>query len=186
MAGRNKVSRIFWRTYRRVPLQKLPNHRRSWLLDTGSLTKRLIKKSGGDFRVRVCRHEWARPSVDEARVLKAAPSRFALIREVELVCHGEVWVRARSIIPANTLRGAERELAILGERPLGEFLFKAKTMRRGPLQIAMIPQQIETGKRQFINARRSVFYLHEKPLLVSEYFLEALFSATLSEPHSRS
>jgi chorismate--pyruvate lyase len=141
-------------------------------LDRGSLTKRLIHVSDGDFRVIIRRQRWARPSLDERQLLGIPHHQYALIREVDLMCMGEVWVRARSIIPLKTLSGAEKQLACLGDRPLGAFLFKAKTMRRGPLQIA---QQPAAEGELPVSARRSLFYIHGKPILVSEFFLAPVF-----------
>jgi chorismate--pyruvate lyase len=141
-------------------------------LDRGSLTKRLIRVSGGDFKVIIRRQRWARPSLDEQQLLHIPHNQYALIREVDLMCMGEVWVSARSIIPLKTLTGAEKQLGRLGERPLGAYLFKAKTMRRGPLQIANLTMEVCESP---VSARRSLFYIHGKPILVSEFFLAPVF-----------
>jgi len=100
-----------------------------------------------------------------------------LIREVELICLGEIWVRARSIIPVDTLSGKERELRVLGNRPLGAYLFKSKSMQRHKLELAAFHLRGE-GK---IYGRRSIFRLSGKPLLVSELFMPALFEKTSQE-----
>lgn len=175
MASTSMTFAPVWREYRRVPLQKCPAARRDWLLDRGSLTKRLVSQSSGDFRVNIRCQRWAKPHLDEMRLLNIPQGQYALIREVELICMGEVWVTARSIIPLSTLTGAERQLAHLGERPLGEFLFKSKTMRRGPLQIARLKAGNEASLDESISARRSIFYIHGKPILVSECFLAPVF-----------
>jgi len=99
---------------------------------------------------------------------------MALVREVELCCFGQIWVRARSIIPETTLSGEERQLKHLGDKPLGAFLFKSRTMKRRALELASF--QDENGEAFY--ARRSVFMLHGKPLLVSEYFLPELLKHT--------
>jgi chorismate--pyruvate lyase len=140
-------------------------------LDAGSLTKRLIKASHGDFSVRVTFQGWGVASRDEMKVLKIPIRQKALIREVELVCFGEVWVTARSVIPNSTLSGAEKQLQFMGNRPLGAFLFKARTMHRQPLEISMPISKHLKG----ICGRRSVFLLHDKPLLVSELFMPCVF-----------
>ena len=169
----NKAKDIIWRSYRRVPLGKLPYKQRNWVLDRGSLTKRLIKVSEGDFKVSVSRQFWTQPCMDERHLLKIPHGQYALIREVSLLCRGEVWVKARSVIPMRTLSGPEKQLAKLGSRPLGAFLFRSRTMRRGPLQIASFRNQ----PRQTYSARRSVFFLHAKPILVSEFFMPIVFDA---------
>lgn len=156
-----------WRAYRNVPSSILPRHWRSWVLDRGSLTKRLIKASDGQFKVRILDQHWDYPEVNECLALGMKTGMKALIREVELLCAGEVWVRARSIIPYQTLSGEERQLRYLGTRPLGAFLFRSKSMRRKAIQIA----SFRSDEGQIMHARRSVFLLHGKPLLVSELFL---------------
>lgn len=163
---------IVWRSYRRVPVVKLPYKQRNWVLDRGSLTKRLIQASNGDFNVKISRQCWALPSLDERILLNLPTGQRALIREVSLLCHGVVWVKARSIIPLRTLKGVEKQLAHLGERPLGAFLFKSKSMKRGPLQIASLRHQANSS----VSARRSVFFLHKKPILVSEFFMSPVFN----------
>lgn len=169
--GSNQTNHIIWRSYRRVPLAKLPYHQRNWVLDRGSLTKRLIHASKGHFNVEISRQVWAVPSLDERRFLNLPMGQKALIREVFLLCGGEVWVKARSIIPQGTLSGPEKQLAQLGTRPLGAFLFRSRTMKRGPLQIA----SFKNKKQANTSARRSVFFLHSKPILVSEFFMQPVF-----------
>lgn len=159
-----------WTSFRRPFEQAAPQLWRSWLTDSGSLTQRLVKLSRGDFRVDVVRQGWTRPTRSEAKALGMNSRQFALVREVQLIGKGQPWVYARSIIPAQTLTGAQRQLRMLGNRSLGTLLFTDPTMRRGPLQISSLRL---TDKRK-VWARRSVFYLSEKPLLVSEVFLPEL------------
>lgn len=166
-----------WYHYRRMPNFILPSPWRSWVVDSGSLTKRLIQESQGDFRVNLLSNTMKCPTVDEAKLLGMKPRQVALIREVELICQNKTWVTARSIIPVTTLSGAERQLAHLGERPLGGFLFSAKTMQRAAFEFGRRQYSVdEHSKLPYQWARRSVFLLHEKPLLVSEYFEPALMS----------
>ncbi len=156
-----------WSTFRVVPDSVIPRAWQSWVLDRGSLTKRLIKASNGDFRVRVVRQDWQVPELSEQLALGLRFREKALIREVELLCAEHVWVRARSVIPNATLTGKERQLASLGTRPLGAFLFSSRTMMRGALELNSYLDS-EQGN---IYGRRSVFFLQNKPLLVSEYFM---------------
>lgn len=167
----NKAST--WRNLRRVPEWVLPQQWRPWVMDSGSLTRRLMHASKGDFAVRRLREAWLYPSLDEARVLQIPNRQKAWIREVELLCFGQVWVCARSVVPIRTLTGVERQLKHLGTRPLGAFLFAAPTMRREPMQVA----RIDSGPGvEAVFGRRSVFRLHGKPLLVSELFQPAMLN----------
>jgi len=158
-----------WHAYRRVPASFMPRSWQEWVLDRGSLTKRLQQASHGDFYVRVNRQTISLPSLSERRALKLGLGRHALVREVELVCHDEVWVRARSVIPLATLSGEERQLRSLGTKPLGAFLFASRSMKREQLEIS---RYANVAGASF--ARRSIFKLHDKPLLVVEHFCNSV------------
>lgn len=107
-------------------------------------------------------------------------ARSAWVREVQLLCDRQPWVYARTVVPVTTLTGAQRRLAHLGDRPLGAFLFADPSMSRGPVELA----PVSSGQAMFceavaglasepgeIWARRSVFRVGNKPLLVTEIFL---------------
>ena len=78
--------------------------------------------------------------------------------------------------------GENDQLNDIGTEPLGNILFQDPTMRRGLIEIAHSTKKsqlttLETLLNQKFDhslwARRSFFYLNEKPLLVSELFLPA-------------
>ncbi len=162
-----------WRSYRRVPASVLPRSWHKWVLDKGSLTKRLLQVANGSFEVRLVTNGRALPLLHERQALALGDRQQALVREVELCCFGEVWVQARSIIPFATLSGEERQLRYLGNKPLGAYLFQAATMRRERIEIAAFGDNAE----QVFYGRRSCFRLHDKPLLVSEVFMPAILEA---------
>lgn len=172
-----------WFPGRRSRARDLPAGLADWLLDPGSLTRRLRGLCGDRFRVRVLRQGWARPGRDEARVLSLRPATWAWTREVQLLCDERPWVFARSLIPARTLRGRGRRLTQLGTRPLGQVLFTDPGVHRGPVEIARIVTGQRLHQRAFaglaeppdaIWGRRSVFWIEESPLLVCEIFLPDL------------
>ena len=150
-----------------------------WVLDPGSLTRRLVTRSSGDFSVHVRRQCWLRPRPSECRLLGLDRNSRALIREVELRCFGQAWVFARSVLPAATLTGRLRHLRRFGNHSLGELLFTDPSMRRYPFELALIegphsgvPADLFTpGHRHW--ARRCRFELDRKPIMVSEIFLAA-------------
>ncbi len=164
---------------------RLPSALRPWLFDTSSLTKRLQRCCRENFHVRLLQQGWQRPMVNERRVVGIHDSEYALVRHVHLMCGKRLWVFARTVIPLRTLKGAQRQLAHLGEKPLGALLFADKTVRRGPVEIARITpdhalfwtaigESGVSGRQQTeIWGRRSLFYFGTKPLLVSEIFLPA-------------
>ncbi len=139
-----------------------------------------MKACSGPFSVQILREGWGKPMLNEARRLKMRLSGYAWIREVHLLCGGQPWVFARTVIPPHTLRGKQRRLARLGKKPLGAVLFADKSMQRTEMEIACIRAgqqlfQLATQHMapadQSIWGRRSVFFLNRDPLLVSEIFL---------------
>lgn len=183
--GGNYRDEPVWHSSRVVRRATLPEAQRSWLLDPASLTRRLQRRcSAGGFRVEVVSERLARPMHCESHLFARPRHELALIRQVRLRCGGEAWVFARSVIPLATLTGSERRLAHLGNRPLGAYLFAEPSMRREPLEVARIaphqrPYRLAMGgggNGTEIWGRRSLFFLHDKPLLVSEFFLPDLFS----------
>jgi chorismate--pyruvate lyase len=173
-----------WHYLQRVPASYLPRQYHQWVLDRGSLTQRLIQASSGHFKVNVKFQGWDYPTLDEANALNMPKRQFALIREVELMCFNEAWVVARTVIPHTTLTGPERALMSLGNKPLGDFLFQCSSMKRGVLELRhhrghLFQPSSHLASHLALIARRSVFLLHNKPLLVSEFFLPALFQSHL-------
>lgn len=153
------------------------------MLDKGSLTRRLQAQCSGGFRVEVQQQGFACPTVDEARQLKIRPRTRVLIRTVVLYCGSEPWVVARSAIPFKTLRGRQRRLLYLGERPLGAVLFADPSLMRSEIEMARValpmPLAASRGTGGYSGscwARRSVFQVDQKPLLVCECFLDQLLA----------
>lgn len=171
-------SSMIWRPLHRLPRYVLPAELRSWICEQKSLTQRLKRSCRGRFQIQLEGQIWERPMIDEAQVLGLRPGACALIRQVYLLCEGRPRIYARTVIPSFTLR-AERRLASLGSRPLGDLLFGDATISRDHLQAAQIPAhhplfRLATRKHP-INAkalwgRRSIFCLRGKPLLVVEIF----------------
>ena len=155
-----------------------------WLQDQGSLTRRLMEFCPRQFSVRVLSQQWVKPEIDEARLLNIHYRQIVLLRQVQLLCGETVCVYARSIIPLKTLKGRHRRLQFLGDRPLGAYLFSNPRLRRTRQQLASITKKdtlyeiAMSGSDldcEQIWGRRSLFSIDDKPLLVSEFFLPALF-----------
>jgi chorismate--pyruvate lyase len=147
------------------------------LLDRGSLTERLIDASHGQFRVEVINQRMELPLLSECHALGIPSRQHALVREVILYGCDEPWVYARSIIPAKTLTGRLRSLRKLDNRPLGALLFNDVSMQRGQIELAcsstgdLLLPGLSGYLQGTVWGRRSVFFLDQKPLLVSEMFL---------------
>lgn len=170
-----------WRRYHAFYGRRIPASRLDWLLEAGSLTRRLIHTCGcRPFRVKLLGEHYCYAALDEAHALGVPEGARVLVREVQLLCDGIPWVYARSLIPVTSLEGSLRRLKRQGTRSLGATLFADRTLRRGPLEFCCvdafaIPAGIDSKKGGNIWGRRSVFHVQNRPLLVSEYFLPALF-----------
>ena len=168
-ADRHQYTALHWRALHCFDNTRLPPRVRTWLLDEGSLTERLVAVGGDSFRVRLIAQSWARPLPEERRALAMQTHAVALVREVVLECLDQPWVFARSILPARSLEGALRHLRRFGARSLGAQLFSQRDMRREEFEIACVRMHPEG----LTWARRSVFHVHDRPLLVQEVFLPA-------------
>ncbi len=161
-----------------------PRALRGWLTDRGSLTRRL-KAHHADFRVYPVARGFARPFPDEVRVLSLAPQTQAYVRDVLLFGGGHARVFAHSVLPRPTLRGAWWGITHLGTKSLGEVLFTNPRIQRLGLSVRRLDtrhplyraacRHIRIDTRH-LWARRSVFCLDGRPLLVTEVFLPALLN----------
>lgn len=159
-----------------------------WLRDRGSLTQR-IRQRCRHFEVRGVRDGLARIARDEAALLGLATRRLAWSREVFLYADGRPVVFAHSALAPEHLRGAWSALRTLGNRPLGGYLFAHPLVQRKPLHFRVLRNSHPLYLRAAaalksppsrLYARRSLFYLGDAPLLVTEVFLPDILS--LVEP----
>lgn len=153
-----------------------------WLHDRGSLTQR-IRERCANFTVRPVRSGLARIAFDESALLGLAPHRLAWSREVFLYADGKPVVFAHSACAPQHLRGAWGAVRGLGSRPLGELLFSHPQVVRKPLYYKALHAHHPLHRSAVAElgdapgrlwARRSLFYLHDAPLLVTEVFLPAI------------
>ncbi len=175
---------LLWRPIDRWQQSRPPLILRDWLADAGSLTARLIGKSEGHFQVEVLRQVIGRPELNECQVLGIRTTGLALIREVILKGNNQPWVFARSVLPLTSLTGELRHLRKQSNRPLGAFLFSQPHLVRSPIAIAAINRDhayvpVRLAGSELLWGRRSIFSLHDKPLLVSEVFLTNFVASLL-------
>ena len=150
-----------------------------WLYDHGSLTKS-IQKSCDKFSVQVVSSGKSRIAYEESALLGIRPQHFAYSREVFLFADNQPVVFAHSTCAVSHLRGTWGTIRGLGSRPLGAMLFAHPQIKRRPLCFKMLryhhplyhrASEILSDEVRQLWARRSLFYLHGAPLLVTEVFL---------------
>jgi len=159
-----------WQSWNAYKGQVIPESRKRDLQARGSLTERLLVASAGDFRVNVLSQRWQLPEHDESLCLGIPESEEAMVREVELICRGQPWVMARSVIPKCTLEGHYGFLADLGDKPLGEIIFQEPNLKRTSFEVCKV-NAVGEMNTPHTWGRRSVFTLGRYPILVAEFFL---------------
>lgn len=167
-----------WRSACQYTRSELSAASRTWLLDDGSLTVRLIKLGHGKFRVQRLYQGWQLPLLSECKLLGVSPRQRALVREVGLVLADKTVVFARSVFPVASLAGDLAHLRYLQNKSLGAILFKHPGMHRSPFELARIggdsdflPAALQQGTSVW--GRRSRFVIGGRNLMVSEVFLES-------------
>ena len=153
-----------------------------WLRDHGSLTQR-IQQRCQQFSVHPMWRGLARIAYHEATLLAVKPQQFAYSREVFLLADGVPVVFAHSTCARQHLHGSWAALGGLGNRPLGTMLFNHPLVERRALTFKKLrahhPLYQQAARMAELPptlwARRSLFYLHEAPLLVTEVFLPTIF-----------
>lgn len=163
-------------------LPDLPDAYAPWLHDHGSLTAR-IQQHCARFAVQPVRSGYARIAYDESSMLKIPSRQFAYSREVFLLADELPAVFAHSACATKDLRGAWQAMRGLGNRSLGSLLFTHPLVTRQPLHYQVLRGSHPLYRRATIvlknlppilYARRSLFHLHDAPLLVTEVFLPGI------------
>ncbi len=179
---RNRL-RQRWLSGSRFQLNAPPKQLQPWLQESGSLTQRLLNACDKTFSVRVLKQHVRLVQQNEAQLLRIPLRSRVIIRNVHLLCGSTPWVYAHTVLPVSTLRGHQQRLAAIGSRPLGSLLFSDPSLQRSALQIIRLPPQqsrqiTQVANQNIVWGRRSLFQIGNKPLLVSEYFLDALQTKT--------
>ena len=172
-----------WTSFEGVASQ-VPPALRTWLTEPGLLTARIRDLCGEHMRFRMLGPlHGASLSAELAARLGGADSR-GLLREIEFRCRDERVLYARTVLPDSTVR-VHPWLAELGDSPIGESLRRAGgLLEREPIEYAALPpdHELALAAREVSTdptneptwARRAVYRLDGRPILVQEVFLPAL------------
>ena len=155
-----------------------------WIGCESSLTVR-VKEMGIAFNVELL-SQFNKPLLTDHQNKLNTADTSGLHREVLLKQGDLPLVYAQTLMPDSTISGTEKMLAELGNQSLGQVLFQSPQAIRGEIEYARVDQTSELGV--FVSSqlhqpmsepcyiRRSLFHLNNKPLLVCECFLPALFN----------
>lgn len=171
-----------WQGNQRFLQAALPARLHRWLYETGSLTQRLRETYGQGVAVKVLQHHWSVPFVSERQLLNQAPKQRCLVREVLLYVDVTPLILARTIIPASTVQQTQGSLLRLGTRPIGEVIFAYRQLDSCLCDVTRlgVPQWRQpvvelVGIETALHGRRTRHKIAGNTLLISEFFLPALF-----------
>ena len=142
---------------------RLPEHLKSWLVERGSMTKRLEGHCAQLTVVPFYDDFVMADQLGEERDALPASERYWL-REVIMYGDGQPWLVGRTVIPPSTLEASSSALMNMGDKPLGRYLFQQEQLAR---------DFIHFGLSQNVWARRSRLRLFNQPLMITELFLPA-------------
>jgi chorismate--pyruvate lyase len=170
-----------WLANQQGTRHKLPESVQSWAYESGSLTQRLRATYGNAVTVKILLQQWRVPFLTERKLLGLHEQRVCLIREVLLHANGKPLILARTILPAATIKVANRSLSKLGTRPLGEVIFSYPHLERITMDVTLIKPSHWTPTaltiaaiQQPIWGRRTVYAIKHRQMLVSEFFLSEI------------
>jgi len=170
-----KLSQNTWQPY---PVNAQRSYHR-WLTDRGSLTCRLQARCPA-FSVRAVHQRLDKPCRDELSLINSRRKERVVVREVYLYCRETPVVFAHSVLKRRNLRGAWRSISRQGVKPLGAALFANPLVKRTPLYFKKLTPHHELYLKacrllkrlpNHLWARRSVFILRGRPIMVTEVFL---------------
>ncbi|RUO56524.1 chorismate--pyruvate lyase family protein [Pseudidiomarina homiensis] len=151
---------------------------KDWLLDPSSLTAKL-KTCCQRFQVQLLGQREAPLLPDEQPWLGQQSS--CIVREVILWCDDQPWVFARSVFPFSALAQQQLRLEDLGDKPLGEHLFKQPDLTRSAVEVSSFGPTTKVGQLHqqlgypatTLWGRRSRFTAAGQHVLVAEVFIGA-------------
>ncbi|MAI42725.1 MAG: hypothetical protein CMP95_09715 [Gammaproteobacteria bacterium] len=136
----------------------------SWLLEEGSITKRISSKAA--FRLQILFDSLGLADEDEYTFLDLDESPIR-IREVSLYGDEEPLVFARSVIPELTSRKGSPSLGTIGSSPLGDLLFQSDVF----IQTNRWFAPFHNAQKKVVWGRLTRYEVEAYPLIVMEVFL---------------
>jgi chorismate--pyruvate lyase len=154
-----------WIDLNHAVLHSAPLIWQDWLSYPLSLTQYVEKRTEKSVSIQVLTDKNQLVLNDEQDLFRRS-FRHCRVREVYLCVDSIPVVFARSILPTSSCAGINRDLLQVGNKPLGDVLFK-----NGQAPI-LLRQVTEIPRIGF--GRRTLYQLRGHPILITEFFLPAL------------
>lgn len=171
-----------WQSLTVADRARLPVRVRDWISLETSMTARIADVAARPIDVEVLRQTQARLYPDETPYF-TPPTAKPVVREVCLSADGQPYLIARTTLTSRKLQ-THPTIVELGNKALGTLLFSGPKpcpftardfaqLRHGHPLFDLVRMR-DTTLQQAYWARRTLFWLFEEPLLVTEIFLPAL------------
>ena len=167
---------------RHLPENPGPFH--PWLIHQGSLTRKIESRCRA-YAVKNVQQRYDKANLDEIFSMSLPANAMVLLREVNLFCEDIPLVFAHSVLPLRSLQGEWHGLRNLGNKPLGRALFADPRVQRTPLEYKKLrsPHALYRNASRILStapehlwARRSIFSLGQKKIMVTEVFLPGILA----------
>ena len=130
-----------WKNFESVESKISKNEIRSWLLESGPITKRI--KKNGSFKLHLKQDELSFIKQEDKDFIDSTSNEIKL-REVILLCNDVPIVFAQTIIPLETISKGLEQLGSLGNKPLGDILFEKDIFVRNSIVFASFTNDSNT------------------------------------------
>ncbi|MDF1795825.1 MAG: chorismate lyase [Coxiellaceae bacterium] len=156
-----------------------PSNQHAWLTQPYILTEAL-EKHCNKLRMQLLSMQFDNVQTDEIKRLnQTAPY---MIRRVAFFGDEHAWTFARVVIPEVTYLSQQAAFDNLIDKPMGvNMLYNNPDVTRSAFEFSTLPLDYDAGllplsdnSSGVIYARRSVFYIKQLPLLISEFFSDSL------------
>jgi chorismate lyase len=161
---------------------RVPHYLLDWILCKDSTTAKIRKLTDNQLVMNIISEEFSLPMENEAKKLIQNTSAHCLVRKALMQASNLPWLYCRSVFPKKTLTGEESIFSNLGSQPIGDILFGKNAWARSLFELSelttesLLYQEATehlTFKPDSLWARRSVFALQNKSILITEVFLPA-------------
>ncbi len=170
-----------WQYFTIGDYNNIPSKYINWLIRPFVLSDAL-KRVCSKFEVKCISQEFGFMNDDEAEVLNCTTLDLGMVRQTLLIGDDKNLVYARVAIPKQTYIHNRDMLRIIGDKPIGaSFLYNNPKISRSIFQFKLLTpgdqlfQNAVVGLQEKPNelwARRSIFYVYNDPMIISEVFFE--------------
>jgi chorismate--pyruvate lyase len=165
--------------WRSTPPPALSYAQKDWLMRPGALTSAL--RQVGELELRVLTERVRSLPREDSALVGLPTGQPVWVREIAMRLEGVDCVVARSLTPLRASHGVWQGIRRLRTRPLADMLYHDVSIWRSDFEVARLARRSALWQTVRLNlstpvalpllARRSVFWRHGQPLLVSETFL---------------